>query len=132
MSATLPRLNRRASLDEVSEVLLENGGVIVEGMLDADTLARLNLELDPHLEKADPEMKHLNPAIDFFFGKRTRHVAGVASVSRTFATDVLCHPVLLGVCDRILGPSCASYQLNVGHVLDRGSALTRSPAASRA
>ena len=34
--------------------------------------------------------------------------------------DLLCHPVLLGVCDEILLPSCASYQLNIAHVLDRG------------
>jgi ectoine hydroxylase-related dioxygenase (phytanoyl-CoA dioxygenase family) len=33
---------------------------------------------------------------------------------------VLCHPLLLGVCDAVLVPSCATYQLNIAHVLDRG------------
>jgi ectoine hydroxylase-related dioxygenase (phytanoyl-CoA dioxygenase family) len=80
----------------------------------------LNAEIDPHLEQANPEMPHINPAIAAFFGPQTRHVAGVASKSGTFARDVLCHPVLLAICDRVLGPSCARYQLNIGHVLDRG------------
>jgi ectoine hydroxylase-related dioxygenase (phytanoyl-CoA dioxygenase family) len=44
----------------------------------------------------------------------------VAAKSRTFATDVLCHPLLLAVCDALLLPACARYQLNVAHVLDRG------------
>jgi ectoine hydroxylase-related dioxygenase (phytanoyl-CoA dioxygenase family) len=62
----------------------------------------------------------LNPAVEWFFGKRTRHVAAVAAHSRTFATEVLCHPLLLGICDAVLGPACARYQLNIAHVLDRG------------
>jgi len=62
----------------------------------------------------------MNPAIEWFMGKTTRHLTGVAAKSRTFATDVLCHPRLLSVADAILLPSCARYQLNVGHVLDRG------------
>jgi ectoine hydroxylase-related dioxygenase (phytanoyl-CoA dioxygenase family) len=41
-------------------------------------------------------------------------------ISRTFATDVMCHPVLLALCDRVLLPSCASYQLNLGHLIQRG------------
>ena len=32
----------------------------------------------------------------------------------------MCHPLLLSLCDRILLPSCARYQLNLGHLLQRG------------
>ena len=37
-----------------------------------------------------------------------------------FATEILTHPVYRAVCDAILLPSSASYQLNIAHVLDRG------------
>ncbi len=37
----------------------------------------------------------------------------------TFATDVLVHPLLMDLCDAILGPSCARYQLNLAHLLER-------------
>ena len=65
-------------------------------------------------------MRHLNPAIQFFFGDRTKHVGGIAGKSRTFATEVMIHPLFLGICDAVLGPSCASYQLNLAHLIARG------------
>src|SRR5581483_11534631 len=41
-------------------------------------------------------------------------------LSRTFAVDVMCNPLLLAIADRVLLPSCARYQLNLGHLLQRG------------
>src|SRR5438045_5074158 len=32
----------------------------------------------------------------------------------------MCNPLLLAICDRVLLPSCARYQLNLGHLLQRG------------
>jgi len=104
----------------VLDALEADGAVIVQGLLADDVLSRLNAELDPWLEQTTPERPCLNPAIEWFMGKTTRHLTGVAAKSRTFATDVLCHPLLLEVCDAILLPNCTRYQLNVGHVLDRG------------
>jgi ectoine hydroxylase-related dioxygenase (phytanoyl-CoA dioxygenase family) len=120
MAPTLTHLQLGDPVEKVVAALEESGAVIVEGLLDRDTLARFNAEVDPLLAQARPDREFLNPAIAWFFGKRTRHVTAVAAKSRTFATDVLCHPTLLGVCDAILAPSCARYQLNIAHVLDRG------------
>jgi ectoine hydroxylase-related dioxygenase (phytanoyl-CoA dioxygenase family) len=102
------------------DVLRDDGGVIVDGLLDARTVAAINAEVDPFVAAADPAMRHLNPAIQIFFGDRTKHVGGLAGKSRTFATEVMIHPLLLGVCDAILKPSCARYQLNLAHLLVRG------------
>jgi ectoine hydroxylase-related dioxygenase (phytanoyl-CoA dioxygenase family) len=120
MAPSLNRLRANDPVDSIVTALREEGGVIVEDLLDATTLARFNAELDPLVSNAKPDRKFLNPGLDFFFGARTRHVTAVASKSATFANDVLCHPVYMGVCDAILGPSCARYQLNLAHVLDRG------------
>ncbi len=120
MPATLTRLRAGDPLEKIVSALQADGAVIVEEMLAPDTVARLNAELDPHLEAADPAMPHVNPVVGAFFGTRTRHVAALASKSRTFVDHVLCHPLLDGVCAQVLGPSCARWQLNVGHLLDRG------------
>ena len=66
-----------------------------------------------------------------FHGAQTKQVAGVPGISRTFAIDVMCHPLLLALCDRVLLPSCARYQLNLGHLLQRGPGCRRAVAASR-
>ncbi len=118
--ANIPRLLADAPVERVTSALLESGGVIVEGLLGREALARLNEELDPLLDGLAPDRDFLNPALAWFFGKRTRHLTAVASHSRAFVEELLCHPTLLGVCDEVLLPSCARYQLNLAHVLDRG------------
>jgi ectoine hydroxylase-related dioxygenase (phytanoyl-CoA dioxygenase family) len=118
--AKLRRLPAADGADAVLEALDSDGGAVVEGLLGPETVAAINDDLEAHLAAADPAMRHINPAIDAFFGKRTRHVTGLAGKSRHVAIDVMCHPLLLEVCDRLLLPSCASYQLNLAHLMDRG------------
>jgi ectoine hydroxylase-related dioxygenase (phytanoyl-CoA dioxygenase family) len=120
MPATLQRLPATAPLDAIEHALKDDGGVIVEGLLAPAVVSRVRDEVAVARAAANPGLRHLNPAIQFFFGDKTRHVNGMAAHSRTFATEVLIHPVLLGVCDRVLLPSCARYQLNLGHLIDRG------------
>jgi ectoine hydroxylase-related dioxygenase (phytanoyl-CoA dioxygenase family) len=120
MPAQLARLPVHASLDAITTALQQEGAVIVEGLLARGAVDAIRAEIAAPLAAADPGMKHLNPAIQWFFGDRTRHVSGMAARSRTFATEVLVHPVYLGVCDRVLLPACARYQLNLGHLISRG------------
>lgn len=124
MSAKLARLSAHEPIDAITAALQEDGGVIVDGFLERGVVEAIRREVAVPLAAADPGMQHLNPAIQFFFGDKTRHVSGVAAHSRTFATEVLTHPVYLGVCDRVLLPSCARYQLNIGHLIARGPGAT--------
>jgi ectoine hydroxylase-related dioxygenase (phytanoyl-CoA dioxygenase family) len=116
----ISRLDSCTPAREVGAALARDGAVIVEGLLGPELLARFNAELDPLLADSRPDRKFLNPALEWFFGKRTRHLTAVAAHSRVFATEVLCHPLMLDVADVVLGPSCSSFQLNIAHVLDRG------------
>ncbi len=106
----------------IVDALERDGAVIVEDLLDIDVLTRFNCELDPYIETAPlaKDRPFINKAVQWFFGAETRDVTGVAGRSRVFATEILTHPVFRAVCDAILLPSCASYQLNIAHVLDRG------------
>ena len=126
MTASLRRLDAKDALDAIERALLDDGGVIVDGFLAADWIERIKSEVAEARALANPGMKHLNPAIQFFYGDKTRHVNGMAAQSRTFATEVMLHPLYLALCDRILLPSCARYQLNLGHLIDRGPGSRRS------
>jgi hypothetical protein len=117
---TIQRFPPNVSVDEVVGALRADGGVIVERLFPESVVAAINHEVDSRVATANPGLRHLNPAIQVFFGDRTKHVSGLAAVSRTFATEVMIHPLYLGVCDAILRPSCARYQLNLGHLLARG------------
>ncbi len=118
--AFVPHLDKGASLEKITGELQEHGAVILEGLLDHDTLARFNAELDPLLEATSPKRSFVNPVVEVFFGDKTRHLTGMAAKSRIFAEEILPHPTYMGTCDAVLGPFCASYQLNIAHVLDRG------------
>ncbi|HZR82957.1 MAG TPA: phytanoyl-CoA dioxygenase family protein [Candidatus Binatia bacterium] len=120
MRAELRRLPATAPAEDAVRILSEDGGLIVEDLIDARAIAAINADVDPWVSSADPAMRHLNPAIQIFFGDRTKHVGGLAGKSRTFATRVMIHPTFLGICDAILNPSCARYQLNLAHLIVRG------------
>lgn len=124
MAAELKRIPATRPVETILHALTEDGGVIVEDLIDRATLAAINAEADPSVAAADPGMRHLNPAIQYFFGDRTKHVGGLAGKSRTFATEVMVHPIYLGLCEAILRPSCARYQLNLAHLLVRGPGAT--------
>jgi ectoine hydroxylase-related dioxygenase (phytanoyl-CoA dioxygenase family) len=120
MTATIERFEVTSDPDVIYKAIDRDGAAIIEGLLPADVVARVNAEVGPALDAADPDEALFDPVMQAFHGPFTKQVAGACGLSRTFATDVMCHPLLLELCDRILLPSCARYQLNLGHLLQRG------------
>jgi len=114
----LQRVEADAPAAQVVSALRQDGAVIVHGLLSSDVVRAINAEVQPFVDRADPDMRHLNPGVQLFHAQ-TRHVSGLAGKSPTFATDVMVHPLLMTLCDAILGPSCARYQLNLAHLLER-------------
>ncbi len=119
-TATIERFDAHADVDDVYGALVRDGAVIVEQLLPLDVVAQVNDDVEAAVAAADPDEELFNPVIQAFHGPCTKQVSGVAGISRAFAVDVMCHPLLLSLCDRLLLPSCARYQLNLGHLLQRG------------
>ncbi len=117
---TIERFSADTPPDAVCTVLQRDGAVIVEGLLSAETVAAVNRDVEAAVARTDPDADWFNPVIKAFHGPNTRAVSGVPGLSRAFAVDLMCHPLLLALCDRILLPSCARYQLNLGQILQRG------------
>jgi ectoine hydroxylase-related dioxygenase (phytanoyl-CoA dioxygenase family) len=120
VSPTIERFAATAHADAIYAALDRDGAVIVENLLSPDVVARVNAEVESAVDAADPDAALFNPIMQAFHGRFTKQVAGISGISPTFATDVMCHPLLLAICDRVLLPSCARYQLNLGHLLQRG------------
>ncbi len=117
----LPVMRRADDPDEIHSTLCEQGAVIIEDFLDAATVAALNAEVGPLVDADDPTTREfINPFIADFFGTRVKHLTGLASRSRTYVEEVLLHPLYEAINERVLGPSCAEWQLNIGHLLQRG------------
>jgi ectoine hydroxylase-related dioxygenase (phytanoyl-CoA dioxygenase family) len=119
-SATLERFHVSDDPAKVLDALERDGAVVIEGLLSDDVVARVNEEVERAVAAADPDGPVFNPMAQAFMGAHTRRVPGVPGISRTFATEVMCHPTLLGLADAVLGSSCARFQLNLGQILQRG------------
>ncbi len=109
-----------ADPDTVHAIIERDGAAILDGLLSAEVVARVNDEVGEILDAADPDAELFNPIMQAFHGPCTKQLTGACAISPTFATTVMCHPLLLALCDSILLPSCARYQLNLGHLLQRG------------
>jgi ectoine hydroxylase-related dioxygenase (phytanoyl-CoA dioxygenase family) len=120
MTATIQRLEATDDVARMLAALAADGAVIVEGLLSADVVERVNEEVEPVISAADPSDPMFNEVLKDFHGACTRQVSGMPGISRTFATDVMCNPLLLSIADAVLGPNCARFQLNIGHLLQRG------------
>ncbi len=120
MGATIQRFDATGELSPILAALDAEGAVIVEGLLAPETVAAVNADVADAVDLADPSAEMFNAAIQAFHGPQTKQVAGMPGISRTFAVDVMCNSILLGLADAILGPHCARYQLNIGHLLQRG------------
>lgn len=120
MTATIERLDASAEPAKVRAAIERDGAVIIEGLLPPDVVARVNHDVDAATEAVDPTAALFDPIMVAFHGPFTKQVTGMPGLSPTFATEVMCQPLLLSLCDLILLPSCARYQLNLGHLLERG------------
>ena len=120
MTTKVERFTADTDPDAVYEAIERDGVAIVEGLLSQEVVSRVNEEVEAAVDAADPAEELFNPILQDFHGPFTKQVTGMPGISRTFATDVMCNPMLLALADRILLPSCARYQLNLGHLLQRG------------
>lgn len=118
--AELRRLPATSKVEDIFDAMDEHGAVVVEGFLSPEVLDRFNAEITPHLEAQQPAAIGVNELVAAFHGDKMRHLTGVAGVSDVFVNEVLLHPIYKKVGDHYLLPHCASYLLNLGHVLDRG------------
>jgi ectoine hydroxylase-related dioxygenase (phytanoyl-CoA dioxygenase family) len=116
----LQRFDATADPDDIVAGVERDGAVIVERLLSADVVDRVNEEVGATLDAVDPDEELFNDVMKASHGPFTKQLAGAPGLSRSFAVDVMCHPLLLAICDRVLLPSCARYQLNLGHLLQRG------------
>jgi len=82
--------------DPITELLVRDGYVIVEGVLDRAAVAAIKTELDRVLQSTPTGR---NP----FEGFGTKRIYRLFAKSRAF-DDLAIHPVMLGVLDRVIGP----------------------------
>ncbi len=101
-------MNIEVSVDSMAGALLADGYLIVEG-LAPDLTARARAELQADIDAAP--VGHTE-----FLGARTKRLGGLLRRSPA-VHELVIHPVVLALADRILQPHCARYQLNFSGIM---------------
>jgi ectoine hydroxylase-related dioxygenase (phytanoyl-CoA dioxygenase family) len=117
--ASIPMFPAASASTELGAALRDAGCAVVHDVVAPDVRDRMNNELRPHIELADPEAGRAVNALyeadglgysDFYQGN-TRRVISLIKKSPTFRT-LATHPITTAACEGTLKPSCVTYQVH--------------------
>jgi len=108
----IPRLGPDATPDEIAAALLDRGCVIVERLAPPELCDRVEAELAPWSARTPV-------GGDEFTGRNTRRT-GALLARVPSSVELIAHPRVLEVCDRVLGRKGARYQLHLTQAIAIG------------
>ncbi|HJQ07257.1 MAG TPA: phytanoyl-CoA dioxygenase family protein [Nocardioides sp.] len=98
----LTRLTPEATPEEAVEVILRDGGVIIEGLFDTDLVEGIKKDLEPVLDGVDTGHD------EFFAGTRTKRASGLFARTEHMATVAL-NPLYRGIAEKILNKPITAF-----------------------
>jgi ectoine hydroxylase-related dioxygenase (phytanoyl-CoA dioxygenase family) len=114
----LQRLPADCTADDIVEANERDGGVIVDGWLNAALLEQFNHELAPWLDQHRGTDSG-SEASDSFLGLRTKRLQGLCTKAPSFV-DIMIDERIVGFAEAVLGPIGPTVILNNGEVIDIG------------
>ncbi len=84
--------------------LMRDGGVIIANQVSDDLVDQISLELRPHFDLEGHKFQN------DFNGYKTLRLGGILALSST-SQQLIAHPTVTKIADRILGPHCANYRI---------------------
>jgi ectoine hydroxylase-related dioxygenase (phytanoyl-CoA dioxygenase family) len=108
----IPRFDVSASDSEIAEAMLDQGAAIIEHLLPDGVCDRLHEELTPWID-ATPT------GADEFSGRSTRRTGALLARSAT-SRELIAHPLVLSVVDKVLWPKKTTFQLHLTQVITIG------------
>lgn len=102
-------LSHNTTPKDMIDALEKDGAVIIESMMDLETLNNLTIDCDHLLNQTE----FCN---GYFFGFSTKRVGAVVAKSQA-ARDIMTNSKILKVMDHFLLPHCSDYQLNLSQLI---------------
>ena len=110
-ATVLARVGADVGLETALEILRREGVLVIEGALDAETLARVRGDLEPWFEAA-------HHGAGQFFGRSTRRFGGLFAKAPSTA-ELALHPLVLDLMEAALrgpdpeAPACTAIEMNL-------------------
>ncbi|MBN9747878.1 phytanoyl-CoA dioxygenase [Amycolatopsis sp. A1MSW2902] len=126
-TASLRKVSSSTPIDEILGVMREDGGVVIEGFLTPDQVARFNAEIEPALSALSPGATIDDETVQEFFGSHTKRLTNMVTHSETFRQEIIDHDLLHRLADAIFLEECGSYWMVTGQVIEIGPGNKAQP-----
>ena len=108
----IPRFAASASAEDIAQALQTVGCVIIENLAPVDLLDQILAEMAPYID-ATPY------GSEDFTGRTTKRTGALLARSRA-SVDLVAHPLILNITQKILGPYADTFQLHLTQIINIG------------
>lgn len=124
--STVRAVSNTTPVDEIVQVVREDGGVIIEDFISREELRRLNAEIDVHLPAITPGPQKAYEGVPGFHGAQTRRMTRMVERSLTFRERILDLDLLHALCDAAFIDG-GTYWLTTAQVIEIGPGSLPQP-----
>lgn len=120
LDATLQRVSRSTSVEKIREIVAGDGGVIIEGLLTADQVARFNTEIEVPLQALAPGSEHELEIVQEFHGANTKRLTNLVTHSPVFRSEIIDHDLVHALCEATFLEESGTYWMTTAQVIEIG------------
>ncbi|NEW27129.1 phytanoyl-CoA dioxygenase family protein [Nocardia cyriacigeorgica] len=120
VDATLQRVGNTTGITEIREIVDRDGGVIIEGLLTADQVARFNAQIEEPLAALTPGGKHELEIVNEFHGANTKRLTNLVTHSQVFREEVIDHDLVHALCEATFLEESGTFWMTTAQVIEIG------------
>ncbi|WP_461154517.1 phytanoyl-CoA dioxygenase family protein [Saccharopolyspora tripterygii] len=111
---------RSAPIADIMSIFHEDGGVIIQGLLNANQVEQVNSEIEQDLKSLQPGSKHDDEFVAEFHGRNTKRLTNLVSRSKTFATEVIDHDLVNALAEAVFLEESGTHAMTTTQVIEIG------------
>lgn len=120
VTGALRTLPADTTVPEILKVVSEDGGVVIQGFLSAEQIARFNEEIEPAMAALNPGSKNADADIADFHGNNTKRLTNLVTISKTFREEIIDHDLLHELGEAIYRETAGDWWLTTSQLIEIG------------
>ncbi|CAI7643323.1 unnamed protein product [Penicillium pancosmium] len=105
-------------IDDIFQIMNEDGGVIIKNFLTPELVNSINKEVDPYLAQHAAGPSHTSEIYKLTVGTKTKHMGNLTVASKSFRDEVLNHPTMHAISERLFCAQFGDYWVNRAAILE--------------
>ncbi|KAK5061100.1 hypothetical protein LTR84_007642 [Exophiala bonariae] len=116
--ATIPRVKPSVGAVKIHELMLEYGGVIIEGFLSPAEVTELNSDIDAPFEAIQQGSLSDVQALKEFHGNQTKRLTNLVTYSKLFRHNILNKGLLHSILEIVYAQDNCSYWMSAAQAIE--------------